>query len=206
MQQLLQNFVRSYRMGRSVGQDDTIKCYPRVGGCLQLGKFSLASTEVQVRCFKFLKCVTVGKYCSIGRSCFVIDANHNINFAATFPFAELGVCASAPANELLKPTPSVQNDVWIGDDAYILAGVDVGDGAVVASNTVVTKNVPPFAVVAGNPGRIVKYRFEPDTIARFLQVKWWDLPDDVVARQLAPLIADPEAFLVAAENYRRNTV
>lgn len=99
--------------------------------------------------------------------------------------------------------PVVGSDVWLCDDAYIHSGVTIGDGAVVAANSVVTKDVEPYSVVAGSPARVVKHRFAPDIVDRVLAVRWWELPDDVVATRLAPLLGSPAEFLAAAESARQ---
>ena len=86
------------------------------------------------------------------------------------------------------PKTTIGNDVWIGSYATILSGVTVGDGAVIGAHSVVTENVPPYAIVAGNPARIVKMRFTETQIAGLLKVQWWDLPVEAI-RQLIPLLS-----------------
>src|SRR5690606_23584104 len=78
----------------------------------------------------------------------------------------------------------VGNDVWIGMEAVILPGIKIGDGAIVAAKSVVTHDVPPYAVVAGNPARMVKMRFDENTVERLLKVAWWDWPQDRISRNL----------------------
>ena len=73
-------------------------------------------------------------------------------------------------------------DVWIGMNCIVMDGVTIGDGAIVAAGAVVTKDVPPFAVVGGVPAKVLKYRFAPEIIARLLDVKWWNLPDEEITR------------------------
>ena len=75
----------------------------------------------------------------------------------------------------------IGNDVWIGESAKILSGVTIGDGAIVAAGAVVTKDVPPYAIVGGVPARIIKYRFSDDQIADLLNIKWWNWPEDIIA-------------------------
>lgn len=79
------------------------------------------------------------------------------------------------------PICHIGNDVWIGTRAIIMDGVNIGDGAIVAAGAVVTKDVPPFAVVGGIPAKVIKYRFSQEIIDRLLEVKWWDLPDEKIS-------------------------
>ena len=78
----------------------------------------------------------------------------------------------------------IGNDVWIGYQAVIMPGVKIGDGAIIAGKAVVSRDVPPYAVVAGNPARQVKLRFDEATIARLLEIAWWDWPVDKITRNL----------------------
>jgi virginiamycin A acetyltransferase len=193
------NPIRVYRMKKADRVEN--RFFPRVNGRLDLGRFTLASAEAEVLCWRWPRSIVVGKYCSIARCTFMPDGNHNPSFASTYPFAELGFNSMAPHNELAKDVPVVGNDVWIGERAVIYSGVTIGDGAVVAGDAVVAKSVPPYAIVAGNPARVVRYRFTDDVVERFLAVKWWDLPDRFVADELAPHLADPVAFLERAEAF-----
>ena len=90
----------------------------------------------------------------------------------------------------------IGSDVWIGDGAFVKAGVRVGNGAVIGMGAVVTKDVPDYAIVAGNPARIVKYRFDEETCAALSASKWWTLDEEALA-MLAPLITDPVSFIKA---------
>jgi acetyltransferase-like isoleucine patch superfamily enzyme len=130
--------------------------------------------------------VTVGNFCSISDSVTVfLDGNHKMDSFSTYPFKEkLGW--DIPPNNWGKPAPVIGNDVWIGSHATIMSGVKIGDGAVIAAHTVVTKDVPPYAIVAGNPGVIKKYRFPSETIAKLLQYPWWTLPDVLIKNTILP--------------------
>jgi len=77
---------------------------------------------------------------------------------------------------------TIGNDVWIGTGATIINGVDIGDGAVIGANTIVTKNVPPYSIVIGNPGKVLKKRFSDDQITKLLNLKWWDLPLEIIRK------------------------
>lgn len=176
---------------------------PRWYSKVELGEFSYMNDACDVQSFRSPQVVKIGKYCSIGECKFVIDGDHNVKFASTYPFNEFDCSQKAPPNapKRHKHAPTIQNDVWIADGSVIFGGVTVGNGAVIAGQAVVTKNVPPYAIVAGNPARVVKYRFPPEVIARFEKVKWWDLPHDYICESLAEHLGDVEAFLSRAENY-----
>jgi acetyltransferase-like isoleucine patch superfamily enzyme len=178
---------------------------PRLPSKLDLGKNSYANDALDIHCFRKPHTVVTGKYCSLGACTFMVDGDHNPAFASTFPFAEFGLCPQAPANAMRKSAPSIGHDCWICDHAVVYGNLHIGDGAIVAGNAVVTKSVPAYAVVAGNPARVVKYRFDADTIARFVAVRWWDLPDEAIHTELAPLLNNVPAFLDAAERLRRGT-
>jgi len=176
-------------------------------GDILLGDHSYKSDHAWVRCWHKKCTVMVGKYCSIASCKFVYDGNHNHTFATTFPFKELYGLPNVPLNAMnTRPPPDVGHDVWICDDAVIYSGVKIGHGAVVAGQAVVTRDVPPYAIVGGHPARVIKYRFPEDTIQRFLAVEWWHLPHDVICDRLAPLMAEPEEFLRIAELLNQSSI
>jgi acetyltransferase-like isoleucine patch superfamily enzyme len=90
----------------------------------------------------------------------------------------------------------IGNDVWLGDGSTILSGVRIGDGAVVGARAVVVKHVPPYAIVAGNPARIVRYRFERTQIEALSALKWWDWPESKIRENMDALLGtDPNALI-----------
>lgn len=138
----------------------------------------------------------IGKFCSIacGAKFLFNSANHTLKFLSsyTFPlfFEEWGLdkknVASAWDN---KGDIIIGNDVWIGYEAVIMAGVHIGDGAVIAARAVVTKDVPPYTIVGGTPARKIRMRFEEETIARLQQIQWWNWPVEKI-RQSLPYIME----------------
>jgi virginiamycin A acetyltransferase len=140
---------------------------------------------------------TIGRYCSIAGGVHIVNHNHPLSFKGTsglFFNPALGLSD----RWLVEYNPlDIGNDVWIGANAVVLPEVSrIGDGAVIGAGAVVNRDVPPYAVVLGNPGRVVKYRFPPEVIARLLEEKWWekDLDDlgDITEFQvpLDPAVAD----------------
>jgi acetyltransferase-like isoleucine patch superfamily enzyme len=128
-------------------------------------------------CFRpnaFDRGTTIGRYSSIAVTAFAATLNHPMHYKAMHGFffnPKLGyVKGSLPRSPL-----TIGNDVWIGHGSIIMPNVStISDGAVVAAGAVVNKDVPPYAIVVGNPGRIVRYRFDPETIERLLAEKWWE--------------------------------
>jgi len=118
---------------------------------------------------------TFGRYCSIGRNVRIINANHPMHFKSMHVFfynRTLHLCD----RDLIEHIPlSVGNDVWIGDNVIVMPSVtSIGDGAVIGAGAVVHKSIPPYAIVVGNPARVVRYRFSDATINELLASKWWE--------------------------------
>lgn len=124
----------------------------------------------------------IGRYCSIGTGAvFVMAGNqgHRTDWVSTFPFFYQSNPAFEGAQDAWQPAGDtvVGNDVWVGSEAMILPGIQIGDGAVIAARAVVTKDVPPYAIVAGNPARVIRHRFEEAQVAKLLEMAWWSWPE-----------------------------
>lgn len=145
----------------------------------------------------------IGKFCQIAAGVeFVMNgANHQMNAVSTFPFYTLeGWDMKPPAiSDLpLKGDTIVGNDVWIGQNAVILPGVHIGDGAIIGANSIVGSDVAPYTVVVGNPARIIRKRFDDELIQLMLDYKWWDKSIDEI-NQLIPLLTSSDLKRVKAE-------
>ena len=121
----------------------------------------------------------IGKFCQIASGVeFIMNgANHQMNAVSTFPFYTLeGWNMNPPSMDdlPLKGDTVIGNDVWIGQNAVILPGVHIGDGAIIGANSVVGKTVAPYSIVVGNPAREIRKRFDDELIDLLLQFKWWD--------------------------------
>jgi virginiamycin A acetyltransferase len=147
--------------------------------------------------------LVIGKFCAIAKDVSFImgDANHALEGLTTYPFAifRQGWEDALPLERYRLPRKgdtTVGNDVWLGTGATVLPGVTIGDGAVVGAKAVVAGPVPPYAIVAGNPARIVRQRFDPAIVARLQRLAWWDWPAERITRAIPALV---EGDLEAAE-------
>lgn len=157
--------------------------------------------------------VLMGRFCSTADNvCFLIGANHPYKNVSGFPFDVeafvekiFGAVKTISFRRPNRYQLIIGHDVWIGRGVTIMGGVKVGNGAVIGAGAVVAKDIPPYAIVAGNPARVVKYRFDEETIKKFLAVKWWNWDLKKIADNL-PLMTDVEKFLAthyspALENF-----
>lgn len=132
----------------------------------------------------------IGRFCAIARGVeFVMNgANHAMSGFSTYPFYIFGNGweGSAPAPEELpyKGDTVIGNDVWIGYGATIMPGVKIGDGAVIASKSVVVKDVPPYAIVGGNPAVVIRKRFDEATVTALQEIAWWNWDAAKITRNL----------------------
>lgn len=126
----------------------------------------------------------IGSFCSIGSgAAFIMAGNqgHRNDWISTFPFYWMPeVSAFAGAQNGYEPAGDTEigNDVWIGSEAIIMPGVKIGDGAVIGTRALVTRDVEPYAIVGGNPAKVIRKRFDDQTIAMLLEMKWWDWSDE----------------------------
>lgn len=122
--------------------------------------------------------IQIGSFCSIARSVQFQEYSHKINALSSYFFNQ-NVLGGDVSNDIVsKGAIVIGNDVWIGAGATLLSGVTVGNGAVIAANSVVTKDVPDYAIVGGIPAKIIKYRFDEDIIKLLNQWQWWKLNDE----------------------------
>ena len=146
--------------------------------------------------------VNIGAFCSIGEHViFMPGGNHRYDWVSTYPFRARYRLpdAYADGHPASKGPIVVGNDVWIGRGATILSGVNIGNGAIVGAEAVIATSVRPYAIVAGNPARELRRRFDDETVARLEEVAWWDWPLDRILDSV-PLLneASVHVFLEAA--------
>jgi virginiamycin A acetyltransferase len=131
----------------------------------------------------------IGRFCAIATGVqFIMNAsNHRLDGLSTYPFAIFGQGWEDAAYDWRwnsRGDTIVGNDVWIGTQATIMPGIEIGDGAVIGAKAVVGSNVPPYAVVAGSPARVVRQRFDAASVARLRAIRWWDWPAEKITRHL----------------------
>ncbi|SUY45306.1 streptogramin A acetyltransferase [Clostridium putrefaciens] len=132
----------------------------------------------------------IGKFCAMAKGIeFVMNgANHRMKSITTYPFNIMG-SGWEKATPILEDLPLkgdtvVGNDVWIGQNVTVMPGVNIGDGSIIAANSVVTKEVPPYHIAGGNPCKIIKKRFDDELIDYLLKLKWWDWSDEKIFKNL----------------------
>ena len=136
----------------------------------------------------------IGRFCSIACSAKFLftSANHAMRSLSTYPFPiffeEWGLDRTRVADAWdNKGDIVVGSDVWIGYEAVVLSGVTIGDGAIIGARAVVTRDVPPYAIVGGVPARLIRKRFDDKTIETLLRLKWWNWPSEKIARHIAAI-------------------
>ncbi|MDX2243069.1 MAG: CatB-related O-acetyltransferase [Leptolyngbyaceae cyanobacterium bins.302] len=146
--------------------------------------------------------LVIGKFCAIAtRVQFIMGgANHKLDGISTYPFpifgngweGELDTIMNLPS----KGDTVVGHDVWLGYDALILPGVSIGDGAVIGARSVVAGDIPPYAIAAGNPARVIKQRFSDADITRLLEIQWWNWDLEKITRNLSVIMhGDVDALM-----------
>lgn len=144
----------------------------------------------------------IGGFTSIANGVVLGGARHPMEWVGMSPVFYAGrdsVKAKFAEHKLMPPAAvKIGHDVWIGRSAIVLAGVTVGDGAVVGAGSVVTKDVPPYAIVAGNPARLIRYRFDESVIRKLEEIKWWNF-SEARLKMFGGVFNDVEKFLSAVQ-------
>lgn len=137
----------------------------------------------------------IGSFCSIAAGVKVyLGGNHRTDWITTYPFGHIhqGIFNrfNGTGHPASKGYVNIGNDVWIGEYATIMSGVSIGDGAVIANNSHVVKDVEPYSIVGGNPAKHIRFRFSPTQIESLLRIKWWDWDDAKINDNVENLCSD----------------
>ncbi|MBP9722983.1 MAG: CatB-related O-acetyltransferase [Gammaproteobacteria bacterium] len=142
--------------------------------------------------------VVIGKFVQIAHGVQIItnSANHQFNGFSSYPFVIFGKdWSNYQPNYFNKGDNIIGHDVWLGHEALIMPGVKIGSGAIIASRSIVTKDVPDYAIVAGNPAKIIKMRFDDKTISKLLELSWWNWDIDKITKNIKYIVGDSIANL-----------
>jgi acetyltransferase-like isoleucine patch superfamily enzyme len=141
--------------------------------------------------------VLLGKFCSIAEGVRFVFGEHRLDSISTFPFRALCGEGLPHADALSKGNITIGHDVWIGTHALILSGVTIGNGAVIAAGAVVSRDVPPYAVVGGVPARLIRMRLDPHQITALENIAWWNWPLEKIQENIELFYDAPEKFIQA---------
>lgn len=176
-----------------IGKGSIIKDCFILASDLHIGRnTSLWGPNIDIH--SMLNPVRIGSFCSIARNVSIQEYNHRMERCSTYFFSS-NVFDEGMEHDIASRGPiTIGNDVWIASQVVICSGATIGDGAVIGANSVVLGEVPPYAVVAGSPAKILRYRFEEHIVERLIALKWWEWDDKRILRNrelfLEPLTSD----------------
>jgi len=144
---------------------------------------------------------SIGKFCSISWNVSIGPANHDYKRITNHSFLynnfdDLRPSHIEAAYDRFKEPCVLGNDVWVGAGAVILRNVNIGHGAVIGANSVVNQNIPPYSIAVGVPAHVINYRFDDSTVARLLEIEWWDFPDEVIRDNLELFSSFPKEYFL----------
>lgn len=143
---------------------------------------------------------SIGAFCSLASNVSIGGASHPVHFVSTSPVFLSHKDSVKAKFSKHDYNPQIQtiigHDVWVGEGAFIKAGVNIGHGAVIGMGSIVTKDVPPYSIVGGNPARLIRYRFEKELIDALLELKWWNWSDEMLS-EYAQYFDEPNKLITA---------
>ena len=163
------SYIKTYKDSRN---NLEIKNILGKEGSLEIGEYTYGSINLQAYSNKFY--ISIGSYSSISEITILIGGNHHSDIS-TFPFKTLFMKYPIESDNFAPKGIKIGHDVWIGYGSIILDGSNIGTGAIIGAGTVIRGNIPPYSVVIGNPGTIIKYRFNEEEIKMLLSSEWWTL-------------------------------
>lgn len=176
---------------------------------VEVGRYSYGVPRVSWKAGDTTRKLTIGSFCSIADNVRIyvgVQGRHPIDFLSTYPIGMVfgrpervpGTTAATSAVVKGNLNVDIGSDVWLGLDTVILAGCRIGHGACVGTRSLVTGDIPPYAIVGGTPAKLIRYRFDADTVAKLLQIRWWDWPDEMIRKNLGLFFSDDVPGTVSA--------
>jgi acetyltransferase-like isoleucine patch superfamily enzyme len=174
-----------------------------------IGKHTYGVELMKVLSWSSKNSLRIGRFCAIAHTQFFLGGNHPIHYIASGMFLEkyfsnikeveeINAQLDNGADHYSNGNIVIGNDVWLGNYVTVLSGVKIGNGAVVAANSHVVKDVPPYSIVGGNPAKVIKYRFSEEVIDLLCKLRWWEFDDDII-NMLLPIIRRPPSVEVLTE-------
>ena len=180
----LDTFIWNSDLTRGVSIGEQCK----VRGCNISGKVTVGKRSClwgpNISIYGAVNGVEIGRYCSVAQGVLIYEYNHRIHSPSTYLVNQNLFSGAMQEDISSKGKVSIGNDVWIGARAIILSSVNVGDGAVIGAGSIVAHDVLPYSIVAGNPAKVIGYRFETDVIDALLTLKWWDYPEKIIRENI----------------------
>jgi virginiamycin A acetyltransferase len=176
-------------------------CY--MAGPVTIGRYTSVfgpNTDIRAK----INPIRIGNFCSIARNVSMQEYNHNSRKLSTY-FIGKNVFAENWSNEQIsKAAIDIGHDVWIGSHCVLLSGARIGNGAIIAANSVVTGDIPAYAIAAGSPAKVIKYRFSPGVIRRLSALEWWHWPLDEIKANKHLFEKEFDLSLLGAANYLKH--
>jgi acetyltransferase-like isoleucine patch superfamily enzyme len=155
----------------------------------EIGKHSYGIENIQTLSWGEGATLKIGSFCSFAANINIyLGGHHRTDWITTYPFGhrlkDIFNSFDGTGHPKTNGDVIIGNDVWIGSSSTIMSGVKIGDGAVIANNSHIVKDVPAYCIVGGNPGKEIKYRFTDEIIKKLLELKWWSLPDEEINKMI----------------------
>lgn len=191
-----------------ISDDDFFEGNNNVGGRIHKSYIGYGTYIVGENCY--IHDCKIGRFCSIASNCHIGLGDHTLDMVSTSPLF-YSAHSLLPEHFLSKSIPlpeqtiggtnykvMIGNDVWMGYNVCVKEGITIGDGAIIGAKSLVTRDIPPYAIAVGTPAKVIKYRFSPEQIEKLLAVKWWD-KDLSWIKENVQSFQNIDAFLAAAE-------
>lgn len=183
------------RSNNRIEQFSGLQLGATIGNCIFLGNVLVSKgASISSSVIKHLSPIgrntkivhtNIGKYCAVSWDCTINAIGHPLTnpTISAFPYAP-HVGNFVPSRTQIYDKVEIGNDVWIGAHAIIMPGIEIGDGAVIGAGSIVTKDVKPYEIVAGNPAKHIKYRFNQEFVQELLEIKWWEWEDSTIRKNI----------------------
>ena len=140
--------------------------------------------------------LVIGKFCMFAHDVIILSGGeHDLSKVTCYPIRKVFHKMSGNVDSSNKGAVIIENDVWVGAGAIILSGVNIGNGAIVAAGAVVTKDVPAYSIVGGNPARVIRFRFSEDQIAKLLSIGWWNWGEEKIKKNIDAFYGTVDEFI-----------